>query len=79
MTGDGSVLVCGGLYLGTMCDTEVYNPTTGTWQMAAPMNIPRFGHSAASVAGGVLVYGGVDLGITGLPEFYDGNTWTLLQ
>jgi N-acetylneuraminic acid mutarotase len=84
---DGQVLVAGGADLNGCCGgivaADLYNPSTGTWQAAANMNVAR--EEAASVVlpdGTVLMTGGYT-GITPMPdvastEIYQPatNTWT---
>ena len=61
---DGDVLVTGGTPDGedtSLADVETYHTASGTWTQAAPMNSPRYGHTATLLANGqVLVAGGVD-------------------
>jgi N-acetylneuraminic acid mutarotase len=54
---------------------ELYNPATGTWAAAANLPSTRTGHSAAIVPDGrVLVAGGVQPGILGIPQFLTSAT-----
>ena len=62
---------------------EIYDPKTGTWQDAAPLNFPRTGHSALLLPNGKLfVIGGLKPRPTppaipaGPPEIYDPATGT---
>ncbi|HKE02368.1 MAG TPA: kelch repeat-containing protein [Planctomycetota bacterium] len=82
---DGRVLVCGGstsvsgtdvvsqllaLVSNATSSAETYNPATGTWSGAAAMPATRSGHIAAALPDGrVLVAGGVQPGILGIPQF----------
>lgn len=84
----GKVLVAGGANANDdgsanyLKSSEIYDPATGIWTPAAPMDIARDGAMAAPLPGGkVLVAGGVDG--SGLEfdsaEIYDpadGGTWT---
>jgi hypothetical protein len=60
---DDRVLVTGGIAGQTSssaatAETELYDPATGRWSVAAPMSIPRSQHTAALLANGqVLVLG----------------------
>lgn len=62
---------------------EVYDPLTGRWRDAAPMNIPRFEHTAVLLPDGrLLVIGGWKFGefppvlSAGPPEIFDPITET---
>jgi N-acetylneuraminic acid mutarotase len=64
---------------------ELYDPVANTWTIVAPLNVPRYAHSATLLPDGkVLVAGGVD-GVgwySETAEVYDPNagslgTWTL--
>lgn len=56
---DGRVLVLGGLVGGSAA--ELYNPTTDTWTIAAPLTLPRSNHTATRLPDGrVLVVGGLE-------------------
>ncbi|MGK3997723.1 Kelch repeat-containing protein [Sorangium sp. So ce1024] len=84
---DGRVLVAGGqgtVIVGTGLESEdrveIYDPVADTWTEAAPMNVPREGHSATLLLDGrVLVAGGDDPwpGMSSA-EVYDPatDTWT---
>jgi hypothetical protein len=57
---NGSVLVSGG-HVGSkaVATSMIYSPATGTWFATAPMNTPRYGHTATVLPDGtVLVAGG---------------------
>jgi plastocyanin/N-acetylneuraminic acid mutarotase len=82
---NGSVLVAGG-FAGAVANSsissaEMYNPSTNTWKMVAPMHVGRAGAIAVTLKNGeVLVSGG--LGSTGpltSCELYNPttNTWTM--
>jgi N-acetylneuraminic acid mutarotase len=63
---DGRVLVTGGSNDGDFSfglrNTEIYDPTAGTWSQASDLNVPRYGHSATLLSDGkVLVVGGDSL------------------
>ncbi|WP_437726006.1 kelch repeat-containing protein [Sorangium sp. So ce861] len=84
---DGTVLVAGGTALvagapAAIAEAERYDPATGVWTAAAPMNVARRGHAAALLPNGNLLVAG---GFNGSPgqrsaELYDpvANTWTLV-
>jgi N-acetylneuraminic acid mutarotase len=57
---NGQVLVIGG-YAGKSLDsTELYDPSTGTWQMAGSLGTPRMDHTATVLGNGaVLIAGGI--------------------
>ena len=97
---DGDVLVAGGAPPGVGFNpspaspsAELYDPTSGTWQAAASMNVARANAAAAVLSDGtVLMTGGYELGgypgVTGkevpplvpaTTEIYNPstNTWTL--
>jgi hypothetical protein len=87
---DGDVLVVGGygeLSTGNLgiVDTNIYDPTTGTWTRVANMNYPRWYPSLTELADGdyVVVSGkSSNFGTwADTPEVYDptSNTWTLLS
>ncbi|MBL8693251.1 MAG: hypothetical protein JNJ88_04065 [Planctomycetes bacterium] len=87
---DGRVLVCGGstalsgadpvalllsLISSATLSAEVYNPATGTWSAATNMPTARTGHVAAALPDGrVLVAGGVQPGLFGIPSFLNSAT-----
>jgi hypothetical protein len=81
----GKILVTGGLIISNgfgFCtpSVELYNPGTGTWTLANPMNQPRSGHTASLLPDGkVLVAGGDNSdSYTTVAEIYDptAGTWT---
>jgi len=86
---DGSMLITGGVDEGgaILASAEVF-AADGSFKAAAPMNVPRTGHTAtwlkdASGAGGcVLVTGGTSSGgvVLATAELFDpaANTWTYL-
>jgi hypothetical protein len=83
---DGKVLVAGGLKNNgvsvMLTSAELYDPTTGTWNLTGNMNIPRYGHKAILLLNGkVLVIGGYDFakGWIKETELYDPITgiWSL--
>jgi hypothetical protein len=57
---NGKILVSGGhTGSGRLASVEVYNPTSGTWSVAASMITARGAHTATSLPNGqVLVTGG---------------------
>jgi hypothetical protein len=61
---------------------EIYNPATGRWTPTAPLNAPRFDHTATTLPDGqVLVAGGTSSGYGSgfaTAELYDpaANRWT---
>ena len=65
---------------------ECFDPQTGLWSLAAPMNIPRSGHASTVVDGCVIVMGGatqdghVDERATNTVERFSptSNTWTMM-
>jgi hypothetical protein len=81
---NGMVLIAGGLYGASATSTcELYNPSTGTWNITKPMNVARaWMESAATLLqnGSLLVAGGGD-GFNSLSscELYDPSTemWTV--
>ncbi len=68
---DGRVLVNGGI---SSANTSIYDPSTGAWSTAAPMNIPR-GYQANTLLadGAVLTLGGSWSGGVGNKH---GEVWT---
>jgi hypothetical protein len=75
----GLVLVTGGVYEGTLADTQLFNPSTGLWYAAAPMNTPRSQHASVLMGdGSVLVMGGFYQGALADVEIYHpaSDTWT---
>lgn len=88
---DGTVLVAGGSAPRSatsnqaLCGTEIFDPKTGAWTPAPPMNDARFGHPAVTlkdgrvlVPGGVVTVGSGKYGPLGFCEIYDpaAKTWT---
>jgi len=83
---DGRILVAGGLAgqandLAPTAETELYDPATGRWTVAAPLSEPRSQHTATLLATGqVLVIGGDGSAIGGggsaatMAERYDPAT-----
>jgi N-acetylneuraminic acid mutarotase len=79
----GKVLVAGGFgSQGSPANfVELYDPASGVWTDAAPMNMFRADHTATLLQNGkVLVAGGFDAGVsyTNTAELYDpvAGTWT---
>ena len=77
---NGKVLVSGGY--GGDADTELYDPSTGTWTVTRPLSTPRQLHSATALLdGSVLVAGGNNNGATAFSsvELFDPATgmWTV--
>ncbi|MGH9076680.1 MAG: kelch repeat-containing protein [Acidimicrobiales bacterium] len=85
----GKVLVTGGVVStnpvsGTPVYTdsaELYDPSSGTWSPASPARNPRAGHTATEladgtvlVAGGAMVFAGVQGTVTDTAELYDPTT-----
>ncbi|MCW3055279.1 MAG: uncharacterized protein JWN14_4449 [Chthonomonadales bacterium] len=76
---NGLILVTGGVYGGTLADTQLFHPASGRWYPAAPMNTPRAQHAAVALGGGrVLVLGGFYQGALADAEIYSHATdsWT---
>jgi len=82
---DGRVLVAAGLKSplrgATLNSAELYDPTTGTWTLAAPLAEARYGHAASLLSDGeVLVAGGWTIGgpALGSVELYNPvtNSWS---
>lgn len=83
LLGNGQVLVSGGHFLDSSypgsnyesySSCELYNPATGNWSPAAPMNTAREGHCAVRLPfGGVLATGGSNshVGIVAGCEVYE--------
>jgi N-acetylneuraminic acid mutarotase len=66
-----------------LASAELYDPNTGLWTTSAPLNIPRFSHTATLLQNGkILVTGGFDLNDQPIAqsELYDPvtNKWTLI-
>jgi hypothetical protein len=85
----GGVLIAGGYLRGfpfiPLSSSEIWNPRTNEWSIAAPMNVPRGEAAWTSLKDGrVLTTGGVDTidevgGPTNSAEIFDPTTgtWTL--
>ena len=81
---DGRVLAAGGVAepnIQCVNSAEIYNPATGTWSSATPMNADRWHFTATLLANGqVLVAGGLDgtYSPVARAELYDPvhNSWT---
>jgi hypothetical protein len=72
---DGRVLASGGCDGNACTSAEIYDPASGLWSGAAPMNVARVGQTATVLTSGhVLVIGGG----TATSEVYDQATgiWT---
>jgi hypothetical protein len=84
---DGRVLVAGGHVPGPdagMAETNLFNPTTGTWARGADMHAARWYPSVTELADGrvLALSGEVTIGTySDTPEIYDPgrNTWTQLS
>ncbi|WP_437290832.1 kelch repeat-containing protein [Sorangium sp. So ce406] len=90
---DGRVLLAGGSEeiddqpgkLRSLTHAELFDPGSGTWQPASPMNIARYSHTATLLQDGrVLVAGGRNQQGTELPdsaELYDpaSDRWMLVE
>ena len=80
---DGKVYAIGGLddknkYLKIV---QRFDPAIGTWSQVQPLNSERFGGAAATAAGKIYVFGGIDKGyVLDSVEEYDPVTdaWTVL-
>ncbi|HYO64487.1 MAG TPA: kelch repeat-containing protein, partial [Archangium sp.] len=86
LLGSGKVLVVGGDRNspgdGGISVAELFDPTTGSWSSAAPLNVSRTYHQAVLLRDGrVLVMGGegASYSPSASAELYDpmSNTWTL--
>jgi N-acetylneuraminic acid mutarotase len=89
LLGDGRVLAAGGGIEGapgwsTTASAEIFDPTTSTWTLAAPMSVARGRHTATLlddgevlVAGGATTYYGDTGDVTSSAEIYDpqANAW----
>jgi uncharacterized protein (TIGR03382 family) len=81
---DNTVLVVGGVYTESgvktyLASAEVYDPATGTWDSAPPIQTERAYHRASLLADGrVLVTGGLNPGDLDSTELYDPaqGSWT---
>jgi len=72
---NGLILMTGGVYEGTLADTQLFHAATGLWYPAAPMNTPRAQHAAVALGGGrVLVLGGFYQGALADAEIYTHAT-----
>jgi hypothetical protein len=70
---NGKVLVAGGDYYdgvnaGVLTESEIYDPTVGTWSATVSMNTPRFGSKAVLLGNGKVLEAGGD------PDFSDTPT-----
>jgi hypothetical protein len=84
---DGRVLVTGGVgyevefFWTPIASTEIFDPASGTWSPAAPMNTPRYFHAAVALPDGkVLVSGGWSWVFSEVTvEIYDpaADAWTV--
>lgn len=85
--GDGRILVTGGYGRpftakdspAPLNSAAIYNPSTGEFTVAAPMQLPRARHAAIALKDGrVAVIGGVSFEPTASIEVYDpgSDTWT---
>jgi hypothetical protein len=79
---DGRVLVTGGIAGQTSssaatAETELYDPATGSWSVAAPMGIPRSLHTAALLANGQVLVLGPAASPDAMAERFDpaANSW----
>lgn len=82
---DGRILVTGGydrpwkdIRPSALNSAQIFDPSTGKWESAAPMNLPRARHAAVSLSDGrVSVIGGINLNATSSVEIYDPrrDTW----
>ncbi|CAF3707010.1 unnamed protein product [Rotaria sp. Silwood1] len=72
---NGKVLVTGGYdAFSAMNSTELYDPSTGTWQMTSHMNYARGSHSASVLKNGnVFVAGGLDSIGLNTSELYESS------
>ena len=69
---DGTVLVAGGSYPGSLSSAELYDPDTGTWTATAGMIHTRSGTATLLPDGRVLVTGGTRFDDTqASAELYD--------
>lgn len=83
---DGRLLAAGGVSDCTvpkvLSAVEVFDPTSGTWSNAAPMNVPRGHYMAALLPDGRVIVAGGDnaTGILSSVEIYDpeADVWTLV-
>lgn len=78
---DGRVLVAGGTHFGYLSSTEIFDPDTDNWTLAAPMHVGRTGHAAVLLPSGEVMVSGGYSGIeqlTASVEIYNpsNNTWT---
>jgi N-acetylneuraminic acid mutarotase len=83
---DGRVLAAGGGVEGapdwiSTASTEIYDPTTGSWSVAAPMSVARAIHTATLlqdgevlVTGGATTYHGSTGSVTARAEIFDPRT-----
>ncbi len=78
---DGRVFVAGGAPTTRLADiaasTEIFDPATGRWTTAAPMRVPRLGHTATLLRDGQILVAGGTQGVTSnsaLAEVYNPAT-----
>ena len=83
---DGRILITGGADSNGVPQgsTEIFDPSTGQFSQAAPMNVPRASHAAIVLTtGDVLVTGGLTTGggFSDTAEIMNSQTgsWTLLE
>ena len=83
---DGRILITGGTDSNGVpqASTEIFDPSTGQFSQATPMNVPRASHAAiALTTGDVLVTGGLTTGgaHSDTAEIFNAQSgsWTLLE
>jgi len=78
---DGQVLVAGGFDAtgSALSSAEIYEPSTGTWQATASMNVARAGTQAALLQNGQVLIPGGNSSSSGeyTAELYSNGRWTL--
>jgi hypothetical protein len=80
---NGRVLVSGGqIGSASLATSMIYSPATGTWFATAPMNTPRYAHTATVLPDGTVLVTGGRNGSTNVnsAEIFDpiAGTWTTL-